>query len=64
MACVLSEQAQTLVFKDNLSEPEVLARYHRGLLDDASDFNESEARWVICRLAELPGWEPPGFDVD
>lgn len=64
MACVLTEHAQTLAFKDNFSEPEVLARCHRGLLDDASDFNEYEARWVICRLAELLGWEPPGFDAD
>jgi hypothetical protein len=34
------------------------------LLDDASDFNEHEAQWVICRLAELLGWEPSGFDTD
>jgi hypothetical protein len=63
MACTLTEHAQTLAFKENFSEPEVLARCHKGLLDAASDFNEKEAQWVICRLAELLGWEPPNFDA-
>ena len=59
MACALVEHAQTLAFKDNFTESEVLTRCHQGLLDDASDFNENEAHWVIYRLAELLGWEPP-----
>jgi hypothetical protein len=59
MACVLAEQAQSLAFKDNLSEKEVLERCHRGLLTDVADFTENEAAWVICRLAELLGWESP-----
>jgi len=59
MACILAEQAQTLVFKDNLSEKEVLERCHRGLRTDNSDFTENEAIWVICRLAELLGWGSP-----
>ena len=62
MACTLTEHAQTLAFKENFTESEVLARCHQGLLDDASDFNEKEAQWVIRRLAELLGWEPPSFD--
>jgi hypothetical protein len=57
MACILTEHAQTLAFKENFSESEVLARCHQGLRDDASDFNEMEAAWVICRLTELLGWE-------
>ncbi len=64
MASVLTEHAQMLTFKENFSESEVLARCHQGLLNDASDFNENEARWVIQRLAELLGWEPPAFDAD
>jgi hypothetical protein len=59
MASILTEHAQTLAFKENFSEAEVLARCHQGLLDDASDFNEREAEWVIGRLAELLGWSPP-----
>ncbi len=64
MACVLTEHAPTLAFKENFTESEVLVRCHQGLLDNASDFNENEARWVIQRLAELLGWEPPSFDAD
>lgn len=60
MACLLTEHAQTVAFKENLSESDVLARCHRGLRDDAADFNEKEAEWVIRRLAELLGWEAHG----
>jgi hypothetical protein len=56
MACLLTEHARTLAFKENFSESDVLTRCHRGLRDAASDFNEKEAAWVICRLAELLGW--------
>jgi hypothetical protein len=62
MATLLAEPAQTIAFKENLSEKEVLARCHQGLLADAANFNEREALWVTCRLAELLGWEPPNLD--
>jgi hypothetical protein len=58
MATILAEQAQTIAFKENLSEKEVLERCHQGLLADTSDFSKKEALWVIYRLAELLGWEP------
>jgi hypothetical protein len=61
MACVLAEQAQTLAFKDNLSEKEVLERCYQGLTDKGVDFNPKESAWVICRLAELMGWVPLEF---
>ena len=32
MACVLTEHAQTLAFKENFTESEVLVRCHQGLL--------------------------------
>ena len=57
MACMLTEHARTLAFKENYSESEVLARCHQGLRDDGADFNEKEAEWVIRRLAELLGWK-------
>lgn len=31
------------------------------MLTDGANFNEKEALWVACRLAELLGWEPPSF---
>lgn len=61
MANVLAEQAQTLAFKKNLSEREVLERCQRGLRTEGADFTEQEAVWVICRLAELLGWELSGY---
>ncbi len=62
MATLLAEQAQTIAFKENLSEKEVLERCHHGLLTESSDFTEKEAVWVTYRLAELLGWEPPDFE--
>ena len=62
MAHVLAEQAQTVVAKEGISEQEVLERCHRGLLGETSGFNEKEALWVTCRLAELLGWETPGLE--
>jgi hypothetical protein len=62
MAAILAEQAQTIAFKENLSEKEVMERCHLGLRTGDAHFNEKEAAWVICRLAELLGWEMPEFD--
>lgn len=59
MACTLTEHAQTLAFKENFTEAEVLARCQQGLLAEPSVFNAGEAHWVIFRLAELLGWEAP-----
>ena len=59
MACTLTEHAQTLAFKENFTETEVLTRCEAGLLADGSAFTASEARWVTHRLAELLGWEAP-----
>jgi hypothetical protein len=59
MATILAEQAQTLAFKESLSEKEVLERCHRGLQTGDSHFFDQESAWVICRLAELLGWEIP-----
>ncbi|MCK9382881.1 MAG: hypothetical protein M0P95_17700 [Sulfuritalea sp.] len=61
MACMLTEHAQTLAFKEDFTEQEVLVRCHQGLQADASDFTEAESRWVILRLAELLKWTPPKF---
>ena len=58
MSCLLAEQAQTLLFKENLSEQEVLERCHQGLAEQGVDFTQKESAWVILRLAELLGWMP------
>ena len=58
MACILIEHAQTMAFKEDFSEQEVLVRCHQGLLVDASNFTERESAWIVRRLAELLGWTP------
>src|SRR5690349_21359704 len=59
IACILTEHAQALAFKEHLTELEVLERCHLGLLADASNFTDKESAWVILRLAELLGWTVP-----
>jgi hypothetical protein len=59
MACLLTEHAQALAFKENMSDGEILIRCHRGLRAEATAFTEREAAWVILRLAELLGWAAP-----
>jgi hypothetical protein len=59
MACMLIEQAQTVLFDQGISEMEVLRRCHQGLLADAAVISASESDWVIYRLAELLCWAPP-----
>lgn len=63
MACMLTEHAHTMAFKENFSEQEVLARCHQGLSAAAADFTARESAWVILRLAELLEWTPPEFDA-
>lgn len=63
LACLLTERAQALADKENLSEREVLIRCHRGLLADALTLTEQESAWVLFRLAELLEWTPPVLDV-
>ena len=58
MACILTEHAQTLAFREDLSEAEVLRRCRQGLVAEAANFTDIEADWVIRRLAELLAWPP------
>lgn len=58
IACLLAEPAQTMAFKENLSEREVLTRCYLGLIADSSNYSRQEADWVVRRLAELLDWAP------
>lgn len=40
-----------------IAEDEVLRRCHAGLVQESSGLSETEATWVVRRLAELEGWE-------
>jgi hypothetical protein len=56
LAQMLMEPAQAQRFALCINEQEVLRRMHGGLLGDAAVVSADEARWVVCRLAELLGW--------
>ncbi len=56
----LVDFAKTVHYQLGVSEDEVLARCHRGLLAPPSQVSPGEARWIECRLAELLGWQAGG----
>ncbi|WP_425261087.1 ATPase with chaperone activity [Rubrivivax sp. RP6-9] len=56
LAQLLMEPARTQQFSLGITELDVLERMHAGLLGDAAVVSADEARWVVCRLAELLDW--------
>ncbi|MBC7995432.1 MAG: ATPase with chaperone activity [Rhizobacter sp.] len=58
-ASMLTETAQSRLWELGITEADVLARIHAGLLAGEVGVNEAEAQWVLRRLAELLGWESP-----
>lgn len=59
LANMLTETAQSRLWELGITEADVLARIHGGLLAGEVGVNEAEAQWVLRRLAELLGWESP-----
>ena len=59
LANLLTEQASARLWELGLSEDIVLDRIRRGLLVGGTALPAAEAHWVICRLAELLGWQIP-----
>lgn len=61
MAQVLSAQVAQQQFQRSI--PETLALEHclQGLLATPEVLGEAEARWVVCRLAELLQWPVPAW---
>lgn len=59
LASMLTETAQSRLWELGITEDDVLARIHGGLLAGEVGVNEAEAQWVLRRLAELLGWESP-----
>ena len=56
LAQLLTEQAANMQFTLGITEELVLAQCEQGLLAEPSVVNPAEARWVVCRLAELLNW--------
>jgi hypothetical protein len=61
LATMLVERAQTLQWQLGVTEADVLARMHAGLLGPDAPVPEAEAGWIVKRLAELLEWERPAW---
>lgn len=61
MAQLLTEQAANLQFQLGITEDLALERCLQGLLATPDVLIEAEARWVVCRLAELLNWPLPAW---
>ncbi len=56
LANLLTEKAANLQFTLGITEDLVLQQCESGLLAEPAVVIPSEARWVVCRLAELLNW--------
>jgi len=56
LANLLIEKAANMQFTLGITEELVLTQCEQGLLADPSVVSPVEARWVVCRLAELLNW--------
>ena len=64
MAQLLTDQAAQQQFQLGITEDLALERCLQGLLASPDVLSEPEARWVVCRLAELLNWPlPEGLQV-
>jgi hypothetical protein len=56
MANLLTERAADLQFQLGITEAMALDQCEQGLLAEPAVVSPLEARWVVCRLAELLQW--------
>ena len=63
MAQMLTEQASSQQFAQGIGEDQALEHCLQGLLAAPGVLCEAEARWVVCRLAELLQWPQPAWAV-
>lgn len=56
LANLLTEKAANMQFTLGITEELVLAQCETGLLTEPAVVTPLEARWVVCRLAELLQW--------
>ena len=56
LANLLTEKAANMQFTLGITEDLVLTQCEAGLLAEPAVVTPGEARWVVCRLAELLQW--------
>jgi predicted amidophosphoribosyltransferase len=61
MAQLLVEPSQAVHHDQGVDEDAVLARTRAGLASQDAGFSQTEAVWVVTRLAELLGWACAGL---
>ena len=61
IAQLLTEQAANQQFQLGITEELALERCLQGLLATPEVVTENEARWTVCRLAELLHWQLPDW---
>ena len=61
-AHLVTETAMSLFHQLHVTESDVLQRCYQGMLGDAAIVSAEEARWVVCRLAELCNWPQPNAE--
>jgi hypothetical protein len=61
LAQMLTEQAAQMQFTLGITEDLVLQQCEQGLLTEPAVLVPAEARWVVCRLAELLQWPMDGW---
>ena len=59
IAQMLCEPAAAQQFQLGITEDLVLEHCLQGLLATPDSVSEAQARWVVCRLAELLNWPQP-----
>lgn len=64
MAQMLADPTATQQFQLGITEDLALERCLQGLLAEPAVVIEVEARWVVCRLAELLQWPLPPWAQD
>ena len=63
MAQMLAEAAAAAQFKSGGPPGPVLHDMRLALSGEASAVQPPEAAWIVARIAELLGWEPPPSDA-
>ena len=61
MAQLLTDPTATQQFQLGITEDLALERCLQGLQCEPAVVSEEEARWVVCRLAELLQWPQPAW---
>ncbi len=61
LASQVSEMCRTVQFAGDLSQSAALRKCFDGLVEPPLSVSQPEARWVMCRVAEMLEWDVPAW---